>query len=49
MRSVNDVVDAVERLLADAHDAGARPAAMRWFSWLAGGALLLYLLMVYWG
>ncbi|AWA07796.1 DNA gyrase subunit B [Aeromonas hydrophila subsp. hydrophila] len=30
-------------------DAGARPAMMRWLSWLAGGALLLYPLAVYWG
>ncbi|HHQ4448675.1 TPA: hypothetical protein ACSP3U_003868 [Aeromonas hydrophila] len=30
-------------------DAGARSAMMRWLSWLAGGALLLYPLAVYWG
>ncbi|EZH80296.1 DNA gyrase subunit B [Aeromonas hydrophila AD9] len=30
-------------------DAGACPAMMRWLSWLAGGALLLYPLAVYWG
>ncbi|UNU28497.1 DNA gyrase subunit B [Aeromonas hydrophila] len=30
-------------------DAGARPAMMSWLSWLAGGALLLYPLAVYWG
>ncbi|KHA55591.1 DNA gyrase subunit B [Aeromonas hydrophila] len=30
-------------------DAGARPAMMRWLSWLVGGALLLYPLAVYWG
>ncbi|ABK36579.1 hypothetical protein ACV1ED_10115 [Aeromonas hydrophila] len=30
-------------------DAGTRPAMMRWLSWLAGGALLLYPLAVYWG
>ncbi|AJQ55794.1 TPA: DNA gyrase subunit B [Aeromonas hydrophila] len=30
-------------------DAGARPAMMRWLSWMAGGALLLYPLAVYWG
>ncbi|MFQ2247556.1 hypothetical protein [Aeromonas dhakensis] len=30
-------------------DAGVCPAMMRWLSWLAGGALLLYPLAVYWG
>ncbi|WP_425968653.1 hypothetical protein [Aeromonas dhakensis] len=30
-------------------DAGVSPAMMRWLSWLAGGALLLYPLAVYWG
>ncbi|MFQ2320415.1 hypothetical protein [Aeromonas dhakensis] len=30
-------------------DASVCPAMMRWLSWLAGGALLLYPLAVYWG
>ncbi|ASX10860.1 DNA gyrase subunit B [Aeromonas dhakensis] len=30
-------------------DAGVCPAMIRWLSWLAGGALLLYPLAVYWG